>query len=235
MHAESVLEARRRRSRTSADAPGDSDWSGRALARRRSRRSARHARASARVWRLRSGTPEPPLPVLGAVPAFSLTERSGKTVTATDLAGRVWIADFIFTRCGGMCPGLTTTLAALLRRLDAAGLPNTTAVSFTVDPTRDDPATLQRYAERFGADATRWLFLTGERDAVERLVRDGFRLSIAELPPGERENSPEPITHSDRFVLVDADLNIRGYYHATEADAVERLERDLVRLVRGGT
>ena len=190
--------------------------------------------AAAGFWRLRSGPPEAPLPVLGTVPPFSLTERSGKTITATDLAGRVWVADFIFTRCGGMCPGLTTTLAALLRRLDAAGVPNVTAVSFTVDPTRDDPPTLQRYAERFGADARRWLFLTGERAAVEGLVRDGFRLAIAELPPGERENAPEPITHSDRFVLVDADLNIRGYYHATEADAVDRLERDLVRLVRGG-
>jgi cytochrome oxidase Cu insertion factor (SCO1/SenC/PrrC family) len=182
---------------------------------------------TAGVWQLRSSTGTPvDLPVYGTVPPFTLVERSGRSVAASDLAGRVWIADFIFTRCGGTCPALTTTLAALLRRLP----PSTTAVSFTVDPVRDDPETLRRYAERFGADE-RWLFLTGDQQAVERLVRDGFRLSIAELPPGERERSPEPITHSDRFVLVDSQLRIRGYYHGTDPDGVAKLERDLAQLM----
>jgi protein SCO1/2 len=89
---------------------------------------------------------------------------------------------------------------------------------------------LRAYAERYGADPGRWLFLTGDREAIARLVRDGFRLSIAELPPGERERSPEPITHSDRFALVDSQLRIRGYYHGTDPDDVARLEEDLRRL-----
>jgi protein SCO1/2 len=183
---------------------------------------------AAGMWQLRGSTGAPvDLPVYGSVPAFTLVERSGRSVAASDLAGRVWIADFIFTRCGGTCPTLSTTLAALLRRVP----PSVTAVSFTVDPVRDDPETLRRYAERFGADERRWLFLTGEQQAVERLVRDGFRLSIAELPPGERERSPEPITHSDRFVLVDPQLRIRGYYHGTDPDGVAKLERDLAQLV----
>jgi protein SCO1/2 len=186
-------------------------------------------------WRLLSGRAgSSALPVYGTVPAFALVERSGKTVTAGDLAGRVWVADFIFTDCHGMCPGLSTTLAALLQHLAARGETAVTAVSFTVDPTRDDPATLRRYAERFGADPARWLFLTGERAAVEQLVRDGFHLSIAELPPGERERSPEPITHSDRFVLVDGELRIRGYYHGTDAESVAKLERDLALLTGHG-
>lgn len=181
------------------------------------------------IWQLRRFTPaSADLPVYGSVPSFTLVERSGRRVSASDLAGRVWIADFIFTRCGGVCPALTTTLAALLRRLPVD--PPVTAVSFTVDPTRDDPETLRRYADRFNADAARWLFLTGEKDALERLVRDGFRLSIAELPPGERERSAEPITHSDRFVLVDSQLRIRGYYHGTDPESVAKLERDLARL-----
>src|SRR5882724_9045879 len=159
--------------------------------------------AIAGAWRACSGTP--PLPVYGTVPAFTLTERSGTTVRAEDLAVRIWIADFIFTRCGGTCPALTATLASALRRVPDG----TMAVSFSVDPERDDPATLQHYATQFGADPERWLFLTGERAAIERVVREGFRLSLAELPPGERERSPEPITHSDRFVLVDRALRIR--------------------------
>jgi cytochrome oxidase Cu insertion factor (SCO1/SenC/PrrC family) len=183
------------------------------------------------VWRLASDSGRgAPLPVYGTVPAFSLVERSGAPLSAADLRGRVWVANFVFTRCRGMCPGLSTTMAALLARLAARGVHDVTAVSFSVDPTRDDPATLSRYAQRFAADPERWLFLTGPRAEVERVVRDGFRLSIVELPPGEREASPEPITHSDRFVLVDTQLQIRGYYHGTDPQGAADLERDLTSL-----
>ncbi len=187
------------------------------------------------AWRLRPESGRVAgLPVYGSVPAFALVERSGRPLTATDLTGHISIASFIFTRCGGMCPALTTTLAALLRRIPASISDGIWAVTFTVDPARDDPETLRRYADRFGADPSRWLFVTGEPDAVTRLVRDGFRLSIAELPPEERETSPEPITHSDRFVLVDRELRIRGYYHGTDPDDVARLEHDVARLAGAG-
>jgi len=178
------------------------------------------------AWRLVGRPRATPPPVLGTVPPFTLTERSGAQVSARDLAGGPWIADFIFTRCQGICPTLSNRLAALLRRLEERGLP-VTAVSFTVDPTHDDPAALRAYAERFGADPERWLFLTGDLAAIEDVVRNGFRLSLAALPEGEREASPEPITHSDRFVLVDGALRIRGYYHGTDQEALARLERDL--------
>jgi cytochrome oxidase Cu insertion factor (SCO1/SenC/PrrC family) len=167
--------------------------------------------------------------VYDTVPAFALTERSGRTVTRADLAGRVWIADFIFTRCGGTCPVLSSRLAALLRELPA-GPAGVTGVSITVDPHRDDPAALREYAGQYKADPERWLFLTGERAAVESLVRDGFKLSIAEVPPEERATAVEPITHSDRFVLVDGEGRIRGYYHGTDAESVARLRADAARL-----
>ena len=191
---------------------------------------------TAAAWRLRfaSGR-DVDLPVYGSVPSFTLVERSGRPLTAADLSGRVWIADFIFTRCAGTCPALTTALAALVRRLPATAADGgILAVSFTVDPARDDAETLRRYAEKFGADPSRWLFATGERDTIERIVRDGFRLSIAELPSGEREAITEPITHSDRFALVDRALRIRGYYQGTDPEDVARLERDAVRLAAPG-
>jgi cytochrome oxidase Cu insertion factor (SCO1/SenC/PrrC family) len=183
------------------------------------------------VWRFVAGSRAArALPVFGTVPAFSLIERSGRSVSSDDLAGSIWIADFIFTRCAGTCPILSNRLAALLRRLSERGILDVRAVSFTVDPARDDPAALRRYAQRFGADETRWLFVTGDRAAIEQLVRDGFHLSIAELPPGEREAALEPITHSDRFVLVDGQRRIRGYYHGTDDDGLAELERDVAHL-----
>jgi len=106
-------------------------------------------------------------------------------------------------------------------------------VSFSVDPTHDTPEVLREYAGRFSPDAG-WLFVTGERDALYRLIGQGFRLSVAERTPGEGEDSGELITHSDRFVLVDAAGNIRGYYHGIEPESVPALLRDLSALQASG-
>jgi protein SCO1/2 len=183
------------------------------------------------------------LPVYGLVPDFALVERSGRPFSAADLDGKIWVANFIFTHCAGMCPGLSSRMAALQRALDAepeAGdgtvrHGGVRLVSFSVDPTRDTPETLRRYAERFSADPERWLFVTGTREAIHGLVRDGFRLSVAELPPGAAGyTADEPITHSDRFVLVDRQRRIRALVHGTEEGAVPELMRDIAELARAG-
>ena len=167
-------------------------------------------------------------PVIGPVPAFTLIERSGRPISRDDLAGTPWIADFIFTRCAGTCPALSTRMAELQRRLREQKSP-ARLVSFSVDPTHDTPEVLREYATHFGADA-RWLFVTGDRDALYRLIGAGFRLSVADRPETPGADPGDLVTHSDRFVLVDAAGRIRGYYHGTDADAVPMLLRDLAAL-----
>jgi protein SCO1/2 len=176
-----------------------------------------------------------PLPVYGVVPEFTLTERSGRSVSAADLRGTIWVANFVFTACPGMCPGLSARMATLQQRLESegeGGEHEVRLISFSVDPEHDTPGVLRDYADRFRADPERWLFLTGARDAVYPLVRDGFRLSVAELPAEAQAGAPEPITHSDRFVLVDPELQIRGYYHGTDSESVGTLLGDIERLRR---
>src|SRR5689334_24366880 len=112
-----------------------------------------------------------PLPDLGTVPPFALTERAGTPLGAADLAGHVWIADFVFTRCPDFCPALTGRMAGLQKRL-AAGDDPVRLVSFSVDPAHDTPAVLTAYATRAGASGT-WLFATGPRTDVAALLRDG--------------------------------------------------------------
>jgi len=176
---------------------------------------------------------EASLPVHGVVPDFTLTERSGRVVDADALRGRIWVGNFIFTQCPGMCPGLSARMATLQQRLRADGAgADVRLISFSVDPGQDTPAVLREYADRFGADPEQWLFLTGARDAVYRLVSDGFKLSVAEVPAEARANAPEPITHSDRFVLVDPELRIRGYYHGTDPESVAQLLTDIERVRR---
>jgi cytochrome oxidase Cu insertion factor (SCO1/SenC/PrrC family) len=179
--------------------------------------------AVAAVWQIVS-RPEPP-PVLGEVPDFALTNRDGHTVHRADLAGRPWIADFIFTRCAASCPMMSMRLARLNRELPA-DLP-VRLVSLSVDPDYDSPEVLERYAQSFKAPA-RWLFLTGARDTVYRLTKEGFKLAV-DAGGGTPD---EPVLHSTRFVLVDGQGRIRGYYEAFDEPSMKKLRRDLEELAR---
>jgi protein SCO1/2 len=167
--------------------------------------------------------PDSELPVLAEVPDFQLINRDGRSIGRDDLLGRPWIADFIFTRCGVSCPIMTARMAEIQEQVaaDTAHL-----VSVSVDPTHDRPPVLQEFAERWGAQ-DHWLFLTGEPDAIYRLMRDGFLLAVEPPKTPEQAASAEPISHSSRLVLVDAEGRIRGYYDGMTAGDEERLLKDL--------
>jgi protein SCO1 len=165
---------------------------------------------------------EPELPKLYPVPDFSLTDQTDETVTLRELKGKVWVADFIFTNCGGTCPIMTDKMQKLQEVLPA----DVRMVSFTVDPARDTPKALAAYAAEHGASRDRWLFLTGEKQALYDICVKGFK-----LPVDEAGGTPaEPIAHSTRFVLVDKEGDVRGYYGGTEDAELARLASDAKRL-----
>jgi protein SCO1/2 len=165
----------------------------------------------------------------GTVPEFTLTERDGSLVSLQQLRGKIWIADFIYTSCTDTCPLQTAMMAKL--QDEYAAKPDVQLVSFTVDPERDTPQALTLYADKYQADAKRWYFLTGQRDRILRLVQEGFHLAVAALP-----NDAEPggtVPHSPRFVLVDKEARIRGYYDSRELEAFVRLKNDIDSLTKG--
>jgi len=175
------------------------------------------------LLRSQLGGRSPVLPVLGIAPDFQLTERSGSSFTRADLAGSIWIADFIFTRCPGMCPLLSTRMATLQQKFPQAEGRPVRLVSFSVDPEWDTPDRLQEYARKYHAHPSQWVFLTGPAQTMTQLITQGFRLSVATAPP----DSQEPIIHSDRLVLVDSSFRIRGYYHGSEQEDFDRLQHDI--------
>ena len=188
----------------------------------------------AATWSVfRWGTERQELPVLGKVPEFVLVGSDGAPLSREQLAGRVWVADFIFTNCPGMCPVLSAQMTRLQKAL-AEGPRTARLVSFSVDPKNDTPEALRAYAERFGADHERWLFVTGNRDTLYNLIEQGFHLAVAERAPDEATDGDGLITHSDRFVLVDPDLQIRGYYHGLDDADVQRLLKDIEKLKGSG-
>lgn len=182
-------------------------------------------------------SPSVPLDDLGPVADFRLTERSGRTVTRADLEGQVWVAAFVFTRCKGHCLQLSATMARLQK--DFANQPDVRLVSFSVDPEADTPEVLREYADRFGADPERWLFLTGKEDEVYHLIQKSFHLPV-EQNQGAARTPGNEVLHSPRLVLVDQRGHIRGYFDGRSVDdegqpvkEVSRLKR-AVAVLRGG-
>lgn len=181
-------------------------------------------------WLDRGATPGPALSQLaryGKAPEFSLTERSGRKVSSEELRGSAWIANFIYTNCQDTCPTQTATLARL-----QAQLPKAVIVSITIDPDRDSPEALSAYADRYGADPQRWLFLTGPKDTLRGIAQEGFHLSA--IPARTGEDRDLVILHSSRFVLVDSLGEIRGYYDSNDPQAMDRLLEHLQTLANPG-
>jgi protein SCO1/2 len=165
--------------------------------------------------------PRPALPVLGSVPSFRLVDESGSAFGPERLAGRVWLADFIFTRCPSICPELTERLVRVQKQLgDQVDL-----VSVSVDPAYDTPERMRAFAERHRALSPRWHFLTSDRGSTEDTVSRGFKIALT------RDSSDAmSITHGAHVVLVDGQGRIRGYYDSSDPDALERLVTDARRL-----
>ncbi|MFQ5684135.1 MAG: SCO family protein [Candidatus Binatia bacterium] len=170
------------------------------------------------------------LKVFGAVPEFLLIERSGRQISLSDLKGSTWLANFMYTNCQDTCPIQSAQMKLIQDEFPYEK--DFRLVSITVDPDRDTPKVLTEYAKRFGTSSDRWLFLTGRREQLHRLAQDGFRLSV--VPVSRDEDVSSLITHSSRFVLVDSEARIRGYYPGTDMDAMVRLRRDLKTLLKGG-
>ncbi len=165
---------------------------------------------------------EVPPPVLGTLPPFTLTSQAGEPFGADTLRGRVWVANFIFTRCPTICPPFTRKMAKLQER--ARPLGNVHLVSFSVDPGYDTPEVLTEYAALHGADPSRWTFLTGDEKVIRSTVVDGLKVMLGREGPADDLNS---IFHGTHFVLVDAELQIRGYYASDDDEAIERMVKDL--------
>lgn len=161
----------------------------------------------------------------GQIPEFTLLDSNNQNVQRQDLEGKVWVADFIFTRCGGQCPILTSVMLKLQQSLPARD--DLRWVSVTVDPLWDKPDVLSQYALRYNADTTQWMFLTGDKNHVNDLIQNGFLVGLN----SGNATKIEAISHSNRFVLIDRHFQIRGYYVGTDPDEMPRLTEDINKLL----
>jgi protein SCO1/2 len=174
------------------------------------------------------------LPVYGPIPDFRLVDERGLAKDASSMHGQVSVVDFIFTRCTSSCPRLTARMLELQSRLEREKS-DARLVSISVDPDNDTPAVLSEYAARVHADSSRWSFLTGDEQEVERAVVLGFKVSAAKIDTGA---GTYDVIHGDWFVLVDRRGRLRGYYPTidlqgqSESMLMGALVKDVLRLER---
>lgn len=167
------------------------------------------------------------------LPEISLTNQLGETVGWDDMqhetTGKVIVANFFFTRCPTICPALTVNMKRLqesVKKSEKIG--DRTAdyvqfLSFSVDPERDSVAALKSWADRFGVNPVNWWLLTGDKQHIYDLCIHEMKLGLVD---GDGVDSS--FIHTDRFVLIDRDRIIRGYYHGLDSASLAKLSEDII-------
>jgi protein SCO1/2 len=173
------------------------------------------------------GFGKPVLPVLSEVPSFSFTNQEGKAITQRDLAGKVYVAEYFFTTCKGICPKLNTNMKRLSG--DFAGEKDFRLLSFTVDPETDSVGRMKHYADSLGADPARWFFLTGRKDSLYHLARTGYLLDD---PKNNLTNIDEQFLHTQFIALVDRGGRVRKIYDGLKKEEMDELEKDIPVLLK---
>jgi len=154
--------------------------------------------------------------VFRKVPDFKLISQEGKTITQRDLDNSIYVANFFFTSCQGICKKMSSQMTRVHEQFKAD--PSVKIVSYTVDPERDSVEALQHYADMYHADPKSWYFLTGPKKEIYDLAQHGYLLPVQEGPDGVVD-----FVHSEKFMLVDKNKHIRGIYDGTSQKDVDRL------------
>ncbi len=160
------------------------------------------------------------------IPVFSFTDQDGKIVTEKTVEGKIYVADFIFTRCGSICPKMTTNMAliqSVFKNNDEVLL-----LSHSVTPEMDSVPALKKYAEAKGVISGKWHLLTGKEEDIYALAK---RQYFAGDTIGYYQTGNE-FLHTENFILIDKFRRIRGVYNGTLPVEAERLIDDINTLLK---
>tara|TARA_B100000795_G_C22708474_1_gene402543 strand:+ start:196 stop:855 length:660 start_codon:yes stop_codon:yes gene_type:complete len=153
---------------------------------------------------------------------FTLINQLGDTVSLSDLSGKVLIVDFFFTRCNTICPVLTSNLSLIQNKLPLG----VHMLSHSVTPIADSASVLLDYANSYGADHTKWWFLTGDKAQIYKLARKSYFACLDEGDGGYQD-----FVHTENVVLIDTEGRLRGFYDGTAEASITQLYMDLLSLL----
>jgi protein SCO1/2 len=150
------------------------------------------------------------------ITGFTMLDQDGYKVSENIIEDKVAVVNFFFTSCPSICPKMMRNVQTVQDMY--RNKPELHIVSFTVDPKRDTPARLKKFADAYHVDKDNWHLLTGEKKEIYQLARNSFYLSASQGDGGDHD-----FIHSENLVLIDRQGRIRGYYDGTDADAVDEL------------
>lgn len=156
---------------------------------------------------------------------FSLVNQLGDTVSLSDLQGKIYVADFFFTRCPTICPVMSSNLEQVQQAFEQ--YPDVMILSHSVTPEADSVPVMKEYADLHGADHGRWWFLTGPKTEIYRLARKSY---FAVLDEGD--GGMQDFIHTENFILVDKERRLRGFYDGTKQTEIDRLINDIFTLLK---
>ncbi len=151
---------------------------------------------------------------------FSLTNQNGKTITQDDYKDKIYVADFFFTTCQTICPIMTKNMYEVQKKIIADD--EIMLLSHTVTPLIDTVAQLKRYAKQKGVNASKWNLVTGDKKQIYELARKSY-LAVKDNGDG----GPFDMIHTENFMLIDKERQIRGFYDGTDLKEIERLLEDI--------
>lgn len=166
--------------------------------------------------------------VLNEVKPFSFTSQDGKTITQQDVDGKVYVAEYFFTTCKGICPNLNNNLKAIYNKYKDE--PDFLILSHTCDPANDSVGRLKQYADSLQVSSPKWLFLTGRKDSLYNTARISYKLDD---PKNNLQNIDEQFLHTQFFALVDKNGKVRKkIYDGLKKKELAELEEDIAVLLK---
>lgn len=156
---------------------------------------------------------------------FEFLNQLGDTITKASVAGKIFVTDFFFTTCGGICPKMTKQLQRVQEEFRTDD--NFLILSHTVNPKIDSVEVMARYAERFDANSSKWWFLTGSKEQLYTMARKSYLVVPDKADPNFEHGDESDFIHTENFVLIDPKGQIRGMYDGTNPEEVAELIRDV--------
>lgn len=167
------------------------------------------------------------LPVLNTVQSFQFLRQDSNMVSQKDIGNRIYVAEYFFTTCKGICPKMNKNMKAIYEKYKSN--PDFLILSHTVNPETDSLPVLKRYADSLGASATNWWFLTGSKQDLYKSARESYLLDD---PKNSSKNIEDQFLHTQFFALVDRQGRVRGIYDGIKKDEVETLLHDIDELIK---
>ncbi|MFV0604891.1 MAG: SCO family protein [Niabella sp.] len=159
---------------------------------------------------------------ISKVTTFSFTNQDGKAITNEDVAGKVYVAEYFFTTCPGICPMMNTNMKQVYEKYK--GNPDFLILSHTCDPNNDNPARLKVYADSMGVSTQQWIFLTGRKDSLYNMARLSYAIDD---PANNFTNIEDDFLHTQFWALVDRKGNVVKIYDGLKQKEINKLIKDI--------